>query len=148
MKLAQSLTHQLRNHPHIILFDGVCNLCNFFVNFIIDHDHKGKFKFASLQSPLGIQILKNHGSTELKETVIFISSDQIHFKSSAALEIFRVLGFPFSILYPFVIVPAFIRNWVYDFISRNRYKWFGKSAACRMPTPELRERFLDSLDVS
>lgn len=128
----------------VILFDGVCNLCNSFVNFIIDRDSGGKIKFASLQSQIGQSLIKGHVSEDYLGSVVFVSNDKVYFKSRAALTIFRQLGFPYSALYIFMVVPSFIRDWIYDFIAHRRYKWFGKKETCRIPTPELRERFLDS----
>ena len=130
-------------HP-VVLFDGVCNLCNHFVNYIIDRDPKGHIKLASLQSPVGQSLIKEQVPNDYLASVVFVFEDKIYFKSRAALEVFRALGFPYSLLYGFIIVPPFMRDWVYDLIAHKRYDWFGKSETCRMPTPELKERFLDS----
>ncbi len=136
-------THEIARHP-VVLFDGVCNLCNYFVNFIIDRDTTGKIKFASLQSSIGQQLIKSEVPENYLGSVVFVWKGKIYFKSRAALEVFYQLGFPYSMLFGLVIVPTFISNWVYDFIAKRRYKWFGKQDTCRIPTPELRERFLDS----
>src|SRR6185295_2981954 len=126
-------------HDRIILFDGVCNLCNGAVNFVIDHDTKGRFKFAALQSDFGKSVAKRLSWREdVMETFVLLEGDQAFTRSTAALRIARGLGLPWSILYIKIIVPRPIRDWVYDMIARNRYKWFGRRDQCRVPTPELK----------
>ena len=127
----------------IILFDGVCNLCNGLVNFIIDHDKKKIFKFASLQSESAIQLLEsNRLQIDVLESIILIDGDIIKTKSSAVIEIFRHLGGIWSIVSWFVFIPAFIRDFIYDLVAKYRYRIFGKTTHCRLPEPELVERFL------
>ncbi len=128
----------------IILFDGVCNLCNGAINFIIKHDSKAQFKFASLQGATGQKLLAKH-KIDPKEidSIILIESQRISVKSTAALRIAKSLNSGYPLLFGFMIIPGFIRNAVYDFIAANRYKWFGKKDSCMMPTPELKSRFLD-----
>lgn len=128
----------------IILFDGVCNLCNGSVQFVIRHDKKGAFRFASLQSAYAASLpgLESGVVNELS-TVILQDGDRYYFKSTAALRIARMLGFPFSLAYMFTVLPLPLRDAVYDWVARNRYKWFGKRDACWLPTPELKSRFLD-----
>ncbi len=129
----------------ILLFDGVCNLCNGAVNFIIDHDPKGQFKFAALQSEFGQKKLLQLGyDTESFDSLVLLSQDQVYKKSSAALRIVKKLNGLYPILYAFIIIPPFLRHWVYDIIAKNRYKWWGKRDSCRMPTPELRSRFVEA----
>jgi predicted DCC family thiol-disulfide oxidoreductase YuxK len=128
---------------YVILFDGVCNLCNGFVQFIIKHDKKEKFSFAPLQSAYAKTKLdsQNINAEDLK-SVIFLADDQIYTKSDAALQIAKHLGgFWFLIAY-FQILPLRFRNAIYDLIGKNRYKWFGKSATCMIPSIELKNRFL------
>tara|TARA_B100001765_G_scaffold54186_1_gene32010 strand:+ start:117 stop:515 length:399 start_codon:yes stop_codon:yes gene_type:complete len=128
----------------IILFDGVCNLCNGAINFIIKHDPKGIFKFASLQGETGKQLLAQHTiDPQETDSIVLIDNDQVSVKSSAALRIAKNLNQGYPLLFGFMIIPTFIRNGVYDFIAANRYKWFGKKESCMLPTPELRSRFLD-----
>ncbi|HBO30877.1 MAG TPA: thiol-disulfide oxidoreductase [Leeuwenhoekiella sp.] len=128
----------------IILFDGVCNLCNGAINFIIKHDPKGIFKFASLQGETGKQLLAQHNiDPQETDSIVLIDNDQVSVKSSAALRIAKNLNQGYPLLFGFMIIPTFIRNGVYDFIAANRYKWFGKKESCMLPTPELRSRFLD-----
>ncbi|HMS33164.1 MAG TPA: thiol-disulfide oxidoreductase DCC family protein [Ignavibacteria bacterium] len=127
----------------IILFDGVCNLCNSSVNFIIDHDKKNMFRFASLQSDSGQTLLKKFGlNNESFDSIILIDNEKYLTRSSAVLRI--VKNFPgfWKLLYIFIIVPPAVRNLLYDIIAENRYKWFGKKDSCRVPTPELKEKFL------
>lgn len=127
----------------IILFDGVCNLCNSSVNFIIDHDPHGNFQFAALQSNYGQEKLKELGfNTSDFDSIVLLSNGKVFKKSSAALRIAKKLSGLWPLLYIFIIVPPFIRHAVYDIISRNRYKWWGKRDSCRMPTPELKKRFV------
>jgi len=129
----------------VLLFDGVCNLCNGAVNFIIDHDPKGHFKFAALQSDFGQEKLSELGyDQEEFDSLILLSDNKVYKKSSAALRIAKKLNGLYPLLYAFIIIPPFIRHGVYDIIAKNRYKWFGKRDSCRMPTPELRARFVEA----
>ena len=131
-----------QKHP-VILFDGVCNLCSSSVQFIIRNDPKGYFKFAALQSPEGQKILSAHGKNqEALYSVMLAHGSTLFDKSRAALEIARKLRGAWPLFFVFIIIPPFIRNVVYDWISRNRYKWFGTRNECMMPTPELKARFL------
>lgn len=129
------------NHP-IILFDGVCNLCNSSVQFIIKRDKNATFRFAQLQSEVGIALLKSYKIPDTLNTFILIENKSVYQKSTAALRVTRKLSGCWPLMYGFIIVPPFIRNAVYDFISKHRYKWFGKKNECMMPTPELQSRFL------
>ncbi len=141
-----SLTdHKASNEHPIILFDGVCNLCNASVQFIIKRDQQAKFRFAALQSEFGQKILasQNLDTSELR-TFILVDGDKVHLRSTAALEVARRMNWPWKLLYAFIIVPRPLRDAIYNFISRNRYRWFGAQESCMMPTPELRARFLDS----
>jgi predicted DCC family thiol-disulfide oxidoreductase YuxK len=127
----------------VILFDGVCNLCNQSVQFVIRHDPRSQFRFAALQSDFGQQQLREHHlQTKKLLSVVLLAGNRIYDRSRAALEIARRLNGLWPIMYVFVIVPPFIRNLVYDWISRNRYRWFGKRDECMIPTPELRARFI------
>lgn len=129
----------------ILLFDGVCNLCNGAVNFIIDHDPKGHFKFAALQSDFGQEQLSVLGyDQEDFDSLVLLSKGKVFKKSTAALRIANRLNGLYPLLYLFIIIPPFIRDAVYDLIAKNRYRWFGKRDSCRMPTPELRSRFVDA----
>lgn len=132
------------DNKSIVLFDGVCNLCNASVQFVIARDPKGKFKFASLQSATGINFLKEFNlSTDQLHSIILITQNKIYDRSSAALRIAKSLSGLWPMLYIFIIIPPFIRNFVYDWIARNRYKWFGRQNECMIPTPELKSRFID-----
>ncbi|XOV91405.1 MAG: thiol-disulfide oxidoreductase DCC family protein [Bacteroidota bacterium] len=126
----------------VILFDGVCNLCNASVNFIIKRDPGAKFRFASLQSELGARLTDSESSN--LDTLILVKDKHLYRESGAALRIARELKGGWKLLYLFMIIPAFIRDGVYRWVARNRYKWFGKRAQCMIPTPELKSRFLDS----
>jgi predicted DCC family thiol-disulfide oxidoreductase YuxK len=129
----------------IVVFDGVCNLCNWVVQLIIRHDPDGYFQFASLQSEAGKTLLESHGvSTVQPESVVLVRDGRVFTMSDAALEITRDLGFPLSMLYPLIVLPKGFRDWVYKIVARNRYRWFGRRDACMMPTPDLKRRFLDA----
>lgn len=127
----------------IILFDGICNLCNKSVQFVLKRDRRQQFRFASLQSEAGQQLLRkfNLSSTDMNSFVL-IDNDKIYTRSGGALRVLKILGGGWRLLYGLIIVPPFIRDRVYDWISRNRYKWFGKREECWIPTPELKKRFL------
>jgi len=128
----------------VILFDGVCNLCNGTVNFVIDRDPDGHFKFAALQSTAAQALLKKHRlDPKYLDSVLLIEKGRCYRDSSAALRIARRMRGIWSVLFIFIIVPRFLRDFVYHFIAKRRYRWFGQSDACRIPTPELRARFLD-----
>ncbi|MBK8552890.1 MAG: thiol-disulfide oxidoreductase DCC family protein [Ignavibacteria bacterium] len=127
----------------IILFDGICNLCNSSVNFIIDHDKNNIFKFASLQSDAG-QTLLNKFKLDTKDfdTIVLIENDKCYVRSGAVLRIVKSFPGIWKLLYLFSIVPSPLRDFLYDILADNRYKWFGKKDSCRVPTPELKEKFL------
>ncbi|XMO86028.1 DCC1-like thiol-disulfide oxidoreductase family protein [Algibacter sp. AS12] len=140
------MNSKVPKHKNLILFDGVCNLCNSSVLYVIKRDKKSKFMFAPLQSETGKKIIEKFNTdTALIDSIILYNpaKNSINYKSRAALKIAAKLSFPTNILAIFLIVPNFIRNWVYDFIAKNRYKWYGKKDACMIPTPELKSRFLD-----
>jgi predicted DCC family thiol-disulfide oxidoreductase YuxK len=126
----------------IILFDGVCNFCNDSVNTLIKLDKKGVFKFAPIQSEVGQRYLESFDHTDDLSTVVLICDGRLYTKSDAALQTFKHLGGWWRFLRVFTIVPRPIRNAVYDFIAKNRYKWFGKKESCMIPTPDVRARFL------
>lgn len=131
------------NTNPIILFDGVCNLCNGAVNFIIDRDPSAHFKLAALQSKIGQDLLAKHGlSTTDFDTFVLIDGESVITRSTAALKIARKLSGAWPLFYIFIVVPKPVRDVIYNWVSRNRYRWFGKKDACRIPTPELRSRFL------
>lgn len=127
----------------IVLFDGVCNFCNSSINFIIKRDRKQYFKFAPLQSEIA-QKLVGDKTLPMPESVILIENGKKYDRSSAALRIAKKLDGLWPILYVFIILPKPLRDAVYNFIGRNRYKWFGKTEACMIPTSEVRGRFLDT----
>ncbi len=132
------------NQKHILLFDGVCNLCNSIVQFTIKRDPKGKFKFASLQSERGQSLLKQFGlPTDDFDSFIFIIGDKYFRKSSAGLHVLKELDGAWKVLYIFIIIPGPLRDFVYNIIAKTRYKIFGKRDTCMVPTPELKQRFLE-----
>ncbi|MDR6301622.1 putative DCC family thiol-disulfide oxidoreductase YuxK [Mesonia maritima] len=129
----------------IILFDGVCNLCNNAIQLIIKHDKKDVFRFASLQSEIGQKLTQERGiDTEKVDSIILIEPGiSYDVKSTAALKIAKKMNGFYPILGLFLGLPEGFRNLVYDFIAKNRYKWFGKKNACMIPTPEIQAKFLD-----
>jgi predicted DCC family thiol-disulfide oxidoreductase YuxK len=135
----------LGNHNTVlILFDGVCNLCNGLVQFIIRRDPKAKFKFASLQSDVGRSLLKQFNiDPDLLHSIVVIDNDVAFQRSDAALRIANYLGGGWKILKVFNILPKFFRDACYNAVAANRYRIFGKKDSCMIPTPELKERFIE-----
>lgn len=136
----------LKPYNNIILFDGVCNLCNESVKFIIKKDKKAHFKFTSLQSEMGQTLIKscqNDLDSTKQQSVILIKNNKAYTHSTAALLIAKHLSFPWNLLYAGILIPKFIRDGIYNIIAKNRYKWFGKvSDACLLPNKEFNSRFL------
>lgn len=127
----------------VILFDGVCNLCNSFVQFVIKHDKYERFKFASLQSDFAKKELADSFiDTQKMSTVILLENGKLYSRSTAALRVLKKLNGLLPLLYIFIAIPTFIRDAVYNLIAKNRYKWFGKKDSCMIPSPELQRRFL------
>ena len=129
----------------IILFDGVCNLCNGAINFIIKRDKHKVFVYASLQSEIGQKLIaeRNINTQEIDSILLIDPGIAYYHKSTAALQIAKHLRGGYPLLSVFFILPKFFRDWVYDIIARNRYKWFGKKDSCMIPTPELKALFID-----
>ncbi|PZX92659.1 thiol-disulfide oxidoreductase [Flavobacterium aquariorum] len=129
----------------IILFDGVCNLCNSAVQFVIKHDKKDTFRFVALQSELGQEILAYIGidAKNIDSIVLYEPGIAYYYKSDAALQIARSLGGIFSFGTALKVIPTGIRNYLYDYIAKNRYDWYGKKESCMIPTPELKIKFLE-----
>lgn len=132
------------NGTNIILFDGVCNLCNKAVQFIIQKDPVKKFRFASLQSKGGQLLLEQLGvPSESFDSLIYIKDSKFYVRSTAVLMILRRLSSGWKFFYCFIIIPRFLRDIGYDYIAKRRYRFFGKSEFCMMPVPEYLERFLE-----
>lgn len=133
----KQLTHS------IILFDGVCNLCNGAVNFVIKRDPGNVFKFTPLQEKQGVLLLKKHAIDAQKlDSIVLVENKKVYTKSSAALRIARKMSNLWPLFFVLLIIPSYIRDGVYDFIAKNRYKWFGKKEQCIIPAPGLKEKFL------
>lgn len=129
--------------PPIVLFDGVCNLCSGSVQFLLKRDLEGRLRFASLQSDAGRSLMAKHGlDVDALSSVLLIEDGQVWQESSAALRIARHLPGAWKLLRVFTAVPRPLRDTVYRWIARNRYRWFGKAGTCWLPTPELKARFL------
>ena len=126
-----------------VLFDGVCNLCNGSVLFVIDRDPAGYFHFVALQSETARRLLAEHdGPPPDLSSIVLVEEGRVYTRSTAALRIARRLTGPWRLLHVCLLVPRPVRDAVYDWVARNRYRWFGKEEACRLPSPELRARFL------
>ena len=133
----------MENNTPILLFDGVCNLCNGAVQFVIKNDKNKRFRFAALQSEAGIELSKKYNlPTDRMDTFVVIKKNKSYTRSSAALEVAKVLGGFWSLAYVFVVIPPVIRDAIYNWVANNRYRWFGKKESCMIPTPDIRERFL------
>lgn len=127
----------------VILFDGYCNLCNGAVQFTINRDRKNVFRFAPLQSDYAIKALASFQlESSLGDSFILLEDGKVYQRSTAALRVARKLNGLWPLLYYFIVVPRFIRDGVYNFVARNRYRWFGKQETCWVPTPELKAKFL------
>lgn len=127
----------------ILLFDGYCNLCHSSVQFLLKHEKKPDMYFSSLQSPLGVELLNEFFiDPKATDSLVLIENNKAYTKSSAALRLAKHLNGIYPLAFGFMIVPPFIRNSVYDFVARNRYKWYGKKESCMVPDPDLAKRFL------
>lgn len=131
------------NDSPLILFDGVCNLCNSSVQFVIKRDSQKKFHFASLQSDCANEILSRfYKDTPNLNSFILVQKGKVYTRSTAALKVASQLSGPIQLMFLFIIIPPFLRNAVYDFIAARRYHWFGKKETCMVPDDSVKERFL------
>ncbi len=139
------MNFELPKDKKLILFDGVCNLCNTTVRYVIKQDKKNIFMFTALQSNIGKEVIEEFkiDTSKIDSILLYTPEKGIDYKSTAALKIASQLGFPQNLMNIFFIIPTFIRNWVYNYIAKNRYKWYGKKDACMIPTPELKSKFLE-----
>jgi predicted DCC family thiol-disulfide oxidoreductase YuxK len=135
--------HQKETQPYIVLFDGLCNLCNRSVQFIIRHDKRNKFVFASLQSEVAQKLLSEIHVNASLETIVLIKGNKHFEKSDAVLEIAKNLSGVWPVLYVFKIIPRVARDIIYDSVAKRRYAWFGKHNSCISPSPEISVKFLD-----
>lgn len=143
MSTASTTATSTAGRHRLLFFDGVCNLCTGVVQFIIKRDKSAQFRFASLQSSVGEDFLKeNKMPTDEFASFVYLRDGKTFIRSDAALNIARDLGGLWTLAYGFIIVPRFIRDAVYNWVARNRYKWFGKTDVCMLPTPELKARFV------
>lgn len=135
----------LPQNKKIILFDGVCNLCDAMLQFVIQHDKKDVFRFVALQSNLGQDIIKYIGiqNKNIDSVILYVPGVAYYYKSNAALEISKELGGFFHLGTVFKIIPTTLRNILYDYIAKNRYSWYGKKSSCLIPTVELKAKFLE-----
>lgn len=131
------------NQSRIILFDGICNLCCSWVQFVIKHDSKAKFRFASIQSKSGRKLLETFEiAYESPETIIFIKDNHCLVESDAVLSILRELDGIWSAFYGFILIPKSIRNFIYRFVAKRRYRLFGKRSTCLLPNDKHQKRFI------
>lgn len=134
---------QLPEHP-VILFDGVCNLCNGAVQWVIRHDRNATFRFASLQSIAGQRLLANFQvDAQSLQSIVLIENNRVYLKSTAVLRIFRKCNRLYPILYAGICIPRVLRDWLYTYVALHRYQWFGQQDVCMIPKAEWRSRFLD-----
>ncbi len=128
----------------LVLFDGVCNLCNGFVQFVVAHDPDASFQFGALQSASARQVLDLHDTpVPLPDSIVLVEDGRVFTRSTAALRIARRLAFPWPLASALFLVPRPLRDWIYDLVARHRYRWFGKRDHCMVPAPALRSRFID-----
>jgi predicted DCC family thiol-disulfide oxidoreductase YuxK len=128
----------------LILYDGVCHLCQGFVHFIIQRDPKKRFRFGFLQSESGREKLRSYPSLKSGlDTVVLIEEDRVYTRSTAALRIARRLTGGWPLFYLFIIIPPLIRDAAYNVVAKHRYRWFGRGDQCQVPSPELSDRFID-----
>jgi len=127
----------------ILLFDGYCNLCSGAVVFIIKREKRDTFRFASLQSKFAQELFsKLNSDGNIPDSIVLVEADEMYYKSKAALKVARRLKFPWPLFYIFIVIPPFIRDWMYDFIAKRRYRWFGKKQQCFMPQQDVQHKFL------
>jgi len=132
------------NEAPVILFDGVCNFCNYWVNFAIKRDKQKQLRFTPLQGETAKQLLPRYQiNPSSLSSVVFIDNGKVYTQSSAALRICKHLDGGWKLFFALIIIPKFIRDFFYNIIARNRYKWFGKKESCMIPPPDWKERFLD-----
>ncbi len=138
------MTSDVFNNKLLLLFDGYCNLCSGSVVFILKREKKDWFRFASLQSSFARSLLEKYGLTkDAPDSIVLFEGDKIYFQSTAALRAARKLRWPWPVFYVFIILPRFIRDPIYNFIARNRYKWFGRKEQCFVPDRGVKHKFLD-----
>lgn len=131
------------NNKLLILYDGVCNFCNSSVMFVAERDKQNNFVFAHLQSEIGLKYRQNFKlPTDIINTLVLVENQKAFIKSTAALRIARNLSGLWPLLYIFIVFPPFLRDFVYDFVAKNRYRWFGKSEVCKLPDPQIKEKFI------
>ena len=128
--------------PPVVLFDGVCKLCNGSVNFILHRDRKGRLKLAPLQSDYGRQVLASHEvQSDPMDSIMLLEGKRLSTKSTAIIRISKYLDGLWPLCMIFLIVPRLIRDFIYNIVAKNRYRWFGKYDTCRLPDPEFEDRF-------
>ncbi len=138
IKEIEQLSH---SHP-ILVYDGICVLCNRFIQFLDRRDKQNIFRYATLQGKDGLAIQVKAKHPDEMETVILVHKGEYKTHSSVGLYIFYLLGFPYNLVYPLILIPPFIRDWVYQKIANNRYAWFGKTDTCLLPDTSRREKLL------
>jgi predicted DCC family thiol-disulfide oxidoreductase YuxK len=140
---ASDIATLLANGKMLLLYDGVCGLCDRFVQFILRHDKDARMRYATLQGSIGEAIVSRNPSLQSVDSVILVTPSGVYVRSAAALEVMRYLGGRWSLLLALYILPRFVRDWGYDAVARRRYRIWGKYDACPIPPPGVRDRFLD-----
>ncbi|RQH00920.1 thiol-disulfide oxidoreductase DCC family protein [Natrarchaeobius oligotrophus] len=142
--MAEETETEIPEDGAVVLFDGVCNLCTGFVQFLIPRDPEGTFYFASLQSDVGERLREEHGlSSDELDSIVLIDGDDAYVKSSAVIRIASLLGGVYALARPLGVLPRRLRDWGYDVVAANRYRIWGKKDQCMMPSEDVRSRFLD-----
>jgi len=132
----------VNSKKHIILFDGECNFCSFWVKYVVKRDAKDVFRFTSLQSEKGQELLDKHKVNPVIDSIVLIEEDTVYIKSTAAFRILKTLGGFRSVFYGLIVIPSFIRDFWYDLIAKYRYQWFGKNDCEFIPNSNMKNKFL------
>jgi predicted DCC family thiol-disulfide oxidoreductase YuxK len=141
--VSEPVSEPVLENGHLVLFDGMCHLCSASVRFIVRRDRAGRFRFAPLQSDLGRTLCREAGlDADALHALVLLTDGRVLRGADAALEIARHLAGPWRLLRVFKLLPRRLRQWLYDFVARRRYAWFGRRDACMVPSPELRDRFV------
>ncbi len=137
------LNNEEKEDKPVLLFDGYCNLCSSSVVFVIKREKQDSFRFASLQSDFAENLLKKlNVQNTIPDSLVLIEGNEVYYRSKAALKVAKKLKFPWFLFYIFIVVPPFVRDWLYDFIARRRYRWFGKKQQCFVPHRNVQHKFL------
>jgi predicted DCC family thiol-disulfide oxidoreductase YuxK len=134
---------EANEHP-VLIFDGVCNLCEWLVVFVVKRNRRGNIRFVAAQSDIGEQLQRQYDADAIRDsTMVLLKNEKVYSKSDAAIEIAKELDGLWKLLVVFGAIPKFLRDWIYAWIGENRYKWFGRKSQCLTPSADLKNRFLE-----